>query len=114
MEKSKIAPLVVATALCVTLIVGIAIGHKTGKYLPQKNTVPTVDEESQPIGKLNINEADAQDFLILEGIGPVAAQRIVDYRNENGPFQKIEDIKNVKGIGDVTFSKIADYITTGG
>ena len=114
MEKSRIAPLIVATALCVTLIIGIVIGHKTGTYLPQKNTVPTDNGESQPIGKLNINNADADDFLILDGIGPVTAQNIIDYRNDNGPFKRIEDIMNVKGIGEVTFAKIQDYITVGG
>jgi len=41
----------------------------------------------------------------------VIAQRIIDYRDTNGPFEKIEDIKNVSGIGDVTFEKMRNEIT---
>ena len=62
---------------------------------------------------VNINIAPTTELETLNGIGPAYAQRIVDYRTQNGPFQKIEDIKNVKGIGDVTYNKIKDYITAG-
>ncbi|OHA90795.1 MAG: hypothetical protein A3F53_00400 [Candidatus Zambryskibacteria bacterium RIFCSPHIGHO2_12_FULL_48_10] len=62
---------------------------------------------------ININTAGVAELDTLDGIGPAYAQRIVDYRNTNGPFQKIEDIKNVSGIGDATFSKIKDSITVG-
>jgi competence ComEA-like helix-hairpin-helix protein len=60
---------------------------------------------------ININTAGVEELDTLDGIGPAYAQRIIDYRNSNGPFAKIEDIKNVSGIGDATFSKIKDSIT---
>ena len=47
----------------------------------------------------------------LPGIGEVLTQRIVDYRSENGPFKRIEDLLKVSGIGEATFDKIKDYIT---
>jgi competence protein ComEA len=47
----------------------------------------------------------------LPGIGVTYAQRIIDYRNQNGGFGKIEDIMNVKGIGQKTFDKFKDKIT---
>ncbi len=62
---------------------------------------------------ININTAGSEELQTLNGIGPAYAQRIIDYRNANGPFEKIEDIKNVSGIGDVTFSNIKDFITVG-
>jgi competence protein ComEA len=66
---------------------------------------------SQEGGKVNINTATAEELDTLPGVGPSIAQRIIDYRTTNGPFQSIEDIKNVKGIGDATFEKLKDKIT---
>jgi len=63
---------------------------------------------------VNINTADAERLATLKGIGEKTAQEIIDYRNANGPFENIEDIKNVSGIGDKTFEKIKDYITIEG
>ena len=62
---------------------------------------------------VDINTASAQELDKLPGIGPSKAQAIVDYRNEHGDFKSVEDIKNVQGIKEGTFSKIKDYITVG-
>lgn len=64
--------------------------------------------------KVNINTADIYTLMSLEGIGEIYARRIIEYREANGPFENIEDIKNVPGIGDKRFELIKDYITTGG
>ena len=64
-----------------------------------------------PTGPVNINTASVSELDSLKGIGPVLAQRIVDYRTANGPFQSIDDIKKVSGIGDKTFLKFKDDIT---
>ena len=61
-------------------------------------------------GKVNINTAGSDELQTLTGIGPVTAQKIIDYRTENGRFSSIEDIKNVFGIGDKTFEKFKDDI----
>jgi competence protein ComEA len=90
-------------------------------YVPQKG------EESPPVspssgsslpssssqgdGQVNINTATVEELDTLPGVGPSIAQRIIDYRTTNGPFQSIEDIKNVSGIGDATFEKLKDKIT---
>ncbi len=55
--------------------------------------------------KVNINSGSASDFETLTGIGPATANKIIEYRNKYGKFKKIEDIKNVSGIGDKTFEK---------
>lgn len=62
--------------------------------------------------KLNINTASESELDSLPGVGEVTAKKIIDYRNENGKFSSIEDIKNVKGIGDNKFEDIKDSITT--
>jgi comEA protein len=59
---------------------------------------------------VNINTAGIDDFSTLPGIGPATAQKIIDYRKENGNFGKIEDIKKVKGIGEKKFEAIKDFL----
>jgi len=59
---------------------------------------------------ININYATFEEFQLLNGIGPSMAQKIIDYREENGFFNSIEDIKNVSGIGEAKFNKIKDDI----
>lgn len=61
--------------------------------------------------KININKATQTELELISGIGPSTALKIINYRKENGNFKKIEDIKNVPGIGDTKFNQIKDYIT---
>jgi len=61
--------------------------------------------------KININKATVDELSTLKRVGPSYAQRIVDYREQNGPFQKPEDIMKVKGIGLKTFEANKDMIT---
>jgi competence protein ComEA len=60
---------------------------------------------------IDINTADATELQKLSGVGPSTAQKILDYRETQGRFTRIEDIKNVSGIGDKTFEKLKDKIT---
>ena len=62
-------------------------------------------------GKININTATAEQLTELNGIGEVKANDIIEYRNNFGNFISLEEIMNVKGIGEKTFEKIKDYIT---
>ena len=66
--------------------------------------------EEQAADKVNINTADADQLDALPGIGPVLAQRIVDWRTENGPFRSAEDLLNVEGIGRSTLENLQGCI----
>lgn len=75
---------------------------------PSQSTEPTV---SWPI---NINTASLEQLDALPGIGPKLAQAIIDYRTEFGPFETVEDLLYVSGIGEKKLEAMRDYITTGG
>ena len=60
--------------------------------------------------KVNINTAEQTELETLPGIGPSLAQRIIEYRETNGDFKKIEDLQNVKGIGNSKYSNIKDNV----
>ena len=72
---------------------------------------PYLNGEIESSGLININLATTETLKQLKGIGDVKAQAIIDYRNENGRFKNINEILNVKGIGEKTFEKIKDHIT---
>ena len=61
--------------------------------------------------KININTATVEELVVLKGIGPKYAERIVRYRKANGPFMKVEDIIMVKGVGPKTLEINKDVIT---
>jgi comEA protein len=69
------------------------------------------DAPKPAAAKVNINTASAADLEALPRIGPKVAQRIVDFRTQNGNFKKIEEIMKVKGIGEKLFNRIKDLIT---
>ena len=66
------------------------------------------------LAAVNINTATREQLETLDGVGPVKAQAIIDYRNKNGPYKALADIKKVDGIGDATFEKIRTRINLTG
>lgn len=66
---------------------------------------------AEEVAKVNINQASVEELAQLKGIGLKYAERIVEYREKHGAFEKAEDIMNVSGIGPKTFEEIKDRIT---
>lgn len=87
--------------VCLWLLAPVATQEKP------RNSKP-VATAAAPI---NLNTATAAQIAALPGIGPKAAQRIVEYRQRNGGFKKIEELMNVKGIGEKSFLKLKPLIT---
>lgn len=78
-----------------------------------ENVLKDTGKESNVKGgikKVNINSANQEELETLPGVGPALAVRIIEYRNSNGKFEKVEDVQNVKGIGDSKFTNIKEYI----
>ncbi len=72
--------------------------------------IAEIGQEQEP-QRININRAEAWLLEALTGIGPTLAQRIVDYREQNGPFHNIKELTNVEGIGTTIYERIKHLIT---
>ncbi|MFJ5758087.1 helix-hairpin-helix domain-containing protein [Neobacillus sp. NPDC093182] len=79
--------------------------------IPQGLTSNPSETGGTKQGKINLNKADENELQNLPGIGPSKAAAIMEYRETNGPFKSVEDLKNISGIGDKTFDKLKDLIT---
>ena len=71
-------------------------------------------ESSQPSGVVNINTASSEELELLPRVGPALAGRIIEFREANGPFQTVDEILAVKGIGESSFEKLEPFIVTSG
>jgi competence ComEA-like helix-hairpin-helix protein len=98
MVAKKIAGLLVLVAVVLMVLSGLTLAET-----PKETAA----------AKININTASAETLMQLPGIGQSYAKRIVEYREANGPFSNIEELKNVKGIGDKIFEQNKDLITVG-
>ena len=122
--KSSHKLLIGLTLVFTAFIAGLFIGRNYNRQPVQIQPLPAVTAASVPPltvsteptepSIININTATVEEFQLLPGIGPLLAQRIVAYREENGPFETNGELMNVSGIGEKTLEEIWDYITTGG
>lgn len=86
----------------------VNINSESSNYIISSNNTKT--NENSNGQKVNINNADESELDELPGVGPSTAQKIIQYRKENGEFKSIDELKNVSGIGEAKFQKIKDLI----
>jgi len=80
-------------------------------YVPGiAEAAPAIPDSGNATAPVSINTASAPELERLPGIGPVIAQRIVEYREQHGPYQRIEDLLEVEGIGPSKLESLQDYV----
>lgn len=113
-ESSNVLMLILIGIACVLGAIVIAYPFL---YVEEPDAVVVLTDggsgtgQTEPSLLVNINTATEDELQELQGIGPALAKRIVEYRESNGNFERLEDLKNVSGIGDKTLEKIRSQIT---
>ncbi len=94
-----------ALALACLFTIGLGAAQSTPAPKPTRTVV-----QPQATAPLNLNTATAADLQTLPGVGPAMAARILEYREKSGGFKKIEELMNVKGIGEKNFLKLKSLV----
>ena len=122
-NRGIICLLLIGCIFCAGML-GFYIGRNTaGERISVSDHSPETPKEPQldptdpgttaPL-MVNINTATLEELQRLPGIGPTLAQRIIDYREDHGPFEAVSQLTMVEGIGILTLEEIMEYVTVGG
>ncbi len=92
--------------LSAIFLLGLGVNFTLKQFVPVKSLACF----SNNLGKVNLNTADKNLLMNIAGIGDKLSQRIIEFRENQGGFSEIEELKSIKGITEAKFSKIKDYL----
>jgi len=93
------------------LMAAIAAIALSAPSLSAQSKIPAPKPTATAAAPVNLNTATAEQLATIPGVGPKMAERILDYRQKNGGFKKVEDLMNVSGVGEKSFLKMKPLIT---
>ena len=96
------------TRMIMTAIAAIALSITS---LSAQDRAPAAKAVAAPAAPVNLNTASAEQLATIPGVGLKTAERIIEYREKNGGFKKVEDLMNVRGVGEKSFLKMKPLIT---
>ena len=86
-------------------------GEELSETVIARTNSNTANISKDEDGKINLNQATKEELMTLSGVGEKKAEKIIEYREENGSFKTIEDLKNVNGFGEKSFESLEKYIS---
>ena len=94
--------------IAVLLVLGLGVATGAAQDTPRRSPATSSASSSAPV---NLNTASVAQLETLPGIGKATAERILEYRQKNGSFKKVEDLMNVRGVGEKSFLKLKPLVT---
>jgi len=107
MNQSIVAARPLSTLLAIAILISAAASLTA---TPAVGAAPSASAPSKPI---DLNKATETELMTIPGIGKVMAQRIVTFRTEHGPFERVDDLLKIKGIGEKSLQKMTPHVTVG-
>ena len=95
----------------ILIVVLLVLGLGTAAHAGQRSDRTAPAAKASASGPLNLNTATVAQLEALPGIGKSVAERILEYRDKSGGFKKVEDLMNVRGIGEKSFLKLKPLVT---
>lgn len=108
MTKNLSLILLVAVLLCVSVYIGVYIGRTGSQNITH---IADVTPKSTSIEKIDLNKANVQELTEIPGVDRSIAKAIIAYRDENGPYYKVKELMDVKGVTEELYEILKRYVT---
>jgi competence protein ComEA len=99
-----------AVQLILALVVGVLLTHLLHRSFSTTTPAPLADASPVAPTRIDLNQASSDDLLLLPGIGPTLAERVIEHRQRHGPFRHVDELRAVGGIGPTTLQRLRPLV----